>query len=95
MKTPILTKLSAPQAKFKKNRPKKGVFRYFLKNVDQKIAFFWRALTPQNLYISAPKTPLENFYGPSPKMIIENSTKGDYLGRQAVESLRGRCPPPP
>ena len=45
-KDSILTKLSEPQAKIFLKKAKNGVFRHFLKNVDQKIAFFRRALPP-------------------------------------------------
>ena len=46
---PVLVNIS--QANFKKTA-KKDVFRHFLENFDQKIAFFRRALPPQ-VYIGA------------------------------------------
>ena len=53
-KDPILTKFSALQANFwrRKKQAKKGVFRDFFENVDQKIPFFRRAL-PLQIWKSA------------------------------------------
>ena len=45
---PVLVQNFCAAGKILKNNPKKGIFRHFLENFDQKIAFFRRALPPQN-----------------------------------------------
>ena len=66
---------------FEKKTVKKGVFRHFLENFDQKIAFFRRALP---LKIS------KVFSGRSAKSgFLKKTQRGDPLGWQGVESLRG------
>ena len=78
----------------KKNRQKKGVFRHFLENFDQKIAFFRRAPTSYLVYIGAIGA-FRTFLGSITKngywKIVQ---RGDLLGRQGVEFLRGRASAP-
>ena len=45
-----------------KNQAKKGVFRHFLENVDQKLRFFLARAPPSKLPRASPaKAPLEKF----------------------------------
>ena len=58
---------------------------HFVENFDQKTAFFRRVLPPQNF---GAKDALGIIFGlVSRKLITQNSSKGDPLGRQGVESL--------
>ena len=58
---PIFGYIFCAAGKILKKQAKNGVFRHFLEIIDQKIAFFRRALPPQNEYTLAPKVPLEKF----------------------------------
>ena len=44
LKGPCFCQIFCAAGKFLKKQVKKAVFRHFLKNVDKKIVFFWRAL---------------------------------------------------
>ena len=57
----FLAKIFSAAGKNLKKQSKKGVFRHFLENFDQKIAFFRRALPPQKYNTLAPKASLEKF----------------------------------
>ena len=81
--------LCAAGKNFEKKTGKKGVFRHFLENIDQKIAFFGAS---SHLKFS---TYLGNLGPVSQKWISQNSTKGDPLGWQGVEPLRGASAPSP
>ena len=48
LQDPVLPEISAPQAEFRKNRPKKRFLATFLEKFHQKIVFFRRALPPQD-----------------------------------------------
>ena len=74
----------------------KAVFETFLKNFDQKIAFFFGARSPSKLvYIGANGAFRKILGSVGQKWISEKVSKGDPLGRQGVESLKGGVRPPP
>ena len=96
---PILAKFSAPQANLEKKTVKKAVFGRFLKKLDKKIAFFFGARSPSKLVYIGAEGALRKILGSvGQKWISKLYQRGDPLGRQGVESLRGgggRPPPPP
>ena len=66
-----------------------------MKNFDQKIAFFRRAL-PQKLVDIGSQGIFRNFYGSVAKNgSLKKVQRGDPLGRQVVEFLEKKRPPPP
>ena len=78
---------------FFKNAKKDVFFLHFLKNVDEKIAFFRRALPPSKLvYIGAFKQILGSV---GQKWFLKKYQRGDPLGWQGVESLREGASAPP
>ena len=76
-----------------KNGPK-SVFRHFLENFDQKIAFFWTRASPSKLvYIGAEGTV---------RKILRSVTKNGYLklvqrenGRGVESTMKKASAPPP
>ena len=76
---------------------KKAVFGHFLKNFDKKIAFFGARSPSKLVYIGAQGAFRKILGSVGQKGISEKVSKGDPLGRQGVESLRGGGvrPPPP
>ena len=93
-KEPNLTKFSAPQETLKKNRPKKAFLCTFWKMLTKNCVFSARA-PPSNLVYIGAKGAFRKILKPViQKWISRNSTKGDPLGQQGVESLRDGGPPP-
>ena len=72
-----------------KKKRKKAFLGIFWKISTKKLRFFG-ALPPQFWYRLAPKAPLEKLNGQSAKNgYLKIVQRGDPLGRQEVESLRG------
>ena len=97
-KDPILTKFSAPQAKFWKKTGQKRRFRTIFGKCWQKNCVF-SAHNPLSkfLYIGA-KSAFRNFLGRHQKLISQKSTKGGPFGSaggQIPEKGRPLPPPPP
>ena len=81
---------------FEKKTVKKGVFRHFLKNFDKKIAFIFGARSPSKLVYIGAKGAFRKILGSiGQNGFLKKYQRGDPLGRQGVESLRGGRPPPP
>ena len=77
-KSPILTKLTVPQAIFQKTgQPRNRIFS--------------EGGPPLKLVYIAARGAFRKVLQPA----IQNSAKGDPLGRQGIESLRGEAFPPP
>ena len=90
----VLAKISAPHAKFLKNSPKESIFKNILENFDR-ISRFFGARSPSKLLYISVEDALRNILGSVNKYEhLKKSTKGDPLGRQGVEPLRGRRPTP-
>ena len=96
IKTPQFDKIFCAAGKFvKKKQAEKAFLSTFRKILTKKLHFLEGA-PPQNKCRLAPKAPLEKFKGQSAlKKVISNSTEGDPLGPQGVESLRGKTSTPP
>ena len=88
-----MTNSSAPHANFWKN----SVFWHFWKNLTKTLSFSARAPRSKSAYFGA-QGAFRKFLGSvSRKWISQNSSKGDSLGQQGVESLKKsvRLSPPP
>ena len=67
---------------FQRNRPKRAFLSIFLENLDQKIAFFRRALPLKIVKIGTECAFRKNFRSVNQKWISQNSTKGTlWVGR--------------
>ena len=63
LKSPCFGQIICAAGKILKKLAKKGVFRLFLKNVDQKITFLPRALPPSKLVYIGVKGTFRHFLG--------------------------------